>query len=41
MAAVTIHSNFGVQENKMCHCFQFPPSVCHELLGLDATILVF
>ena len=21
MAAVTIHSDFGVQENKVCHCF--------------------
>ena len=23
MAAVTIHSDFGVQENKICHCFHF------------------
>jgi len=22
MAAVTIHSDFGAQENKVCHCFQ-------------------
>ena len=21
MAAVTIHSDFGAQENKVCHCF--------------------
>ena len=41
MAAVTIHSDFGVQENKICHCFHFPPSICHEMMGLDATILVF
>ena len=25
MAAVTIHSDFGAQENKACHCFHFPP----------------
>ena len=23
MAAVTIHNNFGAQENKICHCFHF------------------
>ena len=26
MAAVTLHSDFGVQENKICHCFHFFPS---------------
>ena len=26
MAAVTICSDFGAQENKICHCFQFFPS---------------
>ena len=25
VAAVTIHSDFGVQENKICHCFHFFP----------------
>ena len=25
MAAVTVCSDFGVQENKVCHCFPFPP----------------
>ena len=25
MAAVTICSDFGAQENKICHCFHFPP----------------
>ena len=25
MAAVTICSDFGAQENKICHCFCFPP----------------
>ena len=23
MASVTIHSDFGAQENKICHCFHF------------------
>ena len=23
MAAVTVHSDFGAQENKVCHCFHF------------------
>ena len=23
MAAVTMHSDFGAQENKVCHCFYF------------------
>ena len=27
MAAVTVHSDFGVQENKICLCFHFLPSV--------------
>ena len=25
MAAVTLYSNFGAQENKVCHCFYFLP----------------
>ena len=29
MAAVIICSDLGAQENKICPCFQFPPSVCH------------
>ena len=41
MAAVTICSDFGAQENKICHCFHFFPSICHEVMGLDAMILVF
>ena len=39
MAAVTVWSNFGAQENKICHCFYFPPlylscsyeTRCHNL----------
>ena len=41
MAAVTICSNFGAQENKVSHCFHCFPSICHEVMGLDAIILVF
>ena len=38
MAAVTIHSDFRARENEVCHCF---PIICHEVMGLDAMILVF
>ena len=41
MAAVTIHSDFGAQENKICHCFHFFCLFCHKLLESDAMILVF
>ena len=42
MAAITICSDFGAQENKACHCFHFfPLFICHEVMGLDAMILVF
>ena len=45
-------SDFGVQEEKICHCFHFffylPwsdastfSSICHEMMGPDAMILVF
>ena len=41
MSAVTIHSDFEAQEKKICHCFHFSPFLCHEVMGLDAMILVF
>ena len=28
-------------QNKICHCFHCFPSICHEVMGLDAMILVF
>ena len=33
MAAITIYSDFGAQENKICHCFHFfkTPSICREV----------
>ena len=39
--AVTICSSFGAPQNKVCHCFYCFPSICHEVMGLDAMILVF
>ena len=33
MAAVTICSDFGAQENS--------PSICHELLGPDAMVFIY
>ena len=42
MAAVTICSDLGAQQNKVSHCFHcFFPSICHEMMGPDAMILVF
>ena len=41
MAAVTICSDFGAQENKVSHCFHCFPSICHDVMGPDAVILVF
>ena len=41
MAAVTICSDFGAPQNKICHSFHFSPSICHEVMGPDAMIFVF
>ena len=41
MAAVTIHSYFGTKENEIFTISTFLPSICHEVMGLDAIILVF
>ena len=41
MAAVTICSDFGTQENKSVTVSTFSPSICHEVMGLAAMILVF
>ena len=40
MAAVTIHSDFGAQENKVCPCFCVF-SICHEVMGPDTMIFIF
>ena len=42
MAAVTICSDFGAQENKVCHCFHcFPIYIYHEVTEPDATTFIF
>ena len=38
---ITVCNDFGTQEIKICHCFHFSPSICHEVMGPDAMILVF
>ena len=40
MAAVTIGSDFGALKNKI-YVSIVSPSICHEVMGLDAMILVF
>ena len=40
MAAVTTHSDLGAQKNKVFHCFHCFPSICHEVMGQDAMILI-
>ena len=40
MASVTVRSDFGTQENKAYHCFHFSPSICQEVMELDAMISV-
>ena len=41
LAAVTICSDFGAQENRVCHCFHCFPSICHEVVAPDAMIFSF
>ena len=41
MAALTICSDFGAQEEEVCHYFHLSPFICHEVMGVDAMILVF
>ena len=41
MTAVTVCSDFGAQEEEICHYFHLFPSICHAAMGLDAIILVF
>ena len=36
VAAVKVHSDFGAQENKSATFSNFPSSICHEVVGLDA-----
>jgi len=41
MTAITVCSDFGAQENKVCHCFHCFPIYLPGVMGLDAMILVF
>ena len=40
MTADTNCSDFGAQENKLCHSHHFSSSMWHEMMGSDAMILV-
>ena len=40
-ASITICSDFRAQEEPICHYFHLSPSTCHEVMGLDAMVLVF
>ena len=39
-AAVTVHSDFGAQEEEICHYFHIFPFSCHAIMGAD-TIICF
>ena len=41
MPAITICSDFGAQKNKVSHVFTVSPFICHEVMAVDAMILVF
>ena len=41
MAAVTICSDFGAQKIKSDTVSTLSPSISHEVMGLDAVILIF
>ena len=41
VARVTVCTDLGTHENKVCHFFHCFPIFCHELMRLDAMILVF
>ena len=41
MAAVTVHHDFGGQKIKSATVFIFSPSICHEVMGPDAVVIVF
>ena len=41
MAAVTFCSDFRAHDGDICHNVHISPSICHEIMGPDAMILVF
>ena len=38
MAAVTIHSDFGAQENKICHYFHFFTIICCDYILIKCSL---
>ena len=40
MVAVTIRSDFGAQEEEICHYIHLFPFYVHAVMGPDAVILV-
>ena len=41
MAAVTVYSDFGAPKMNAVTVSTVSPSICHEVMGPDAMILVF
>ena len=41
MAAITICSDFGAQENSLSLLLLSPPFICHKVMRQDAMTLVF
>ena len=41
VAAITIYSDFGTQENKVVTVFIASPSINHEVMGPDVMVLDF
>ena len=39
MTAVTIHSDFGAQENTVCHCFYFFPAYLTSMQNTSCEML--
>ena len=39
--SVIIYSDFRAPQNKICPYVHFPPSICHDVMGPDAVVLVF
>ena len=40
MATVTIHSDFGAQENKISSAYSFSHSICYEVMEPDTMISI-
>ena len=41
MTAIKIHNDFEAYKNEVCPICNYYPSICHEVMGPDAMILVF